>query len=207
MWQTAEIRWFHQGNIPADILEWFCQSAPQPDQYPSRTDYYFHLFSCNDTLGIKLREGRVEIKQRTHQHGVIHLHEQVVGAMEAWQKWSFSLSQADDILPVINASPLNWVEVDKARQQQQYQITGNNQIVALSVDTPVEQGCNLELTQIQVDGKAWWTVGFESFGDESALESNLLLTARHIFAKNRPPRLRMLESYSYPGWLEIIGVH
>jgi len=208
MLQTAEIRWFIAGTAPPDVLDWFHQNAPQPEPPASRTDYYFRLFSGTDTLGIKLREGRLEVKQRVYQYGVVHLHPYVVGAMEEWHKWGFSLAEAENFLPAIKMSPSSWIEVNKTRQQQMYQITGDDtQIVPVAADSPAEQGCSFELTHITVAGKAWWTLGFEAFGPELRVQENLMLAATHIFAQNTPPRLRMRESYSYPGWLQFAGVH
>ena len=68
MFATAEVRWFYEGAVSPEVLEWFEQGELTPEEQPYRVDYYLRL-SDRDSLGIKLREGRIEVKQRHRQHG------------------------------------------------------------------------------------------------------------------------------------------
>ena len=61
MYPTVEVRWFREGAIPGDVQRWFHASKQAPLDQPPRTDYYLRL-GCDQSLGIKLREGRIERK-------------------------------------------------------------------------------------------------------------------------------------------------
>lgn len=63
MYPTAEVRWFHRGKVPLDVMAWFLRLHGEPEEPGHRVDYYLRL-SDADALGIKLRDGRIEIKTR-----------------------------------------------------------------------------------------------------------------------------------------------
>jgi hypothetical protein len=65
----------------------------------------------------------------------------------------------------------------------------------------VDRGCNVEITELLVaDGKAWWTLGFEAFGDRTTIEGDLL-TVIGVMARRHPPPFDTTCSASYPAWL------
>ena len=114
MFPTLEVRWFYQGRIPEDIRKWFARSDPAPTCEPARTDYYLCLPKSND-LGIKLREGRIEIKQRVHQYGSVQFHRQATGLIEHWHKWSLPLAMTQTGLEEILVPESSWTGVRKER--------------------------------------------------------------------------------------------
>jgi hypothetical protein len=66
------------------------------------------------------------------------------------------------------------------------------------------QGCNVELTDVQMPGHAgaWWTLGFEAFGDLESVSANLTLTV----LPEKPALVRIAASgdfLSYPAWLQV----
>ncbi|MGD8968471.1 MAG: hypothetical protein PVI07_13255, partial [Anaerolineae bacterium] len=61
-------------------------------RHPAREDHYLRL-SDTYALGIKLRQGRIEAKQRVRRPGVVRFHERVTGIVEHWRKWSFQLAE------------------------------------------------------------------------------------------------------------------
>jgi hypothetical protein len=68
------------------------------------------------------------------------------------------------------------------------------------------QGCNVELTEIEVAGHAgwWWTLGYEAFGDLESVSTNLTL----VVLPEKPLLLRTMGSgafLSYPAWLRMRG--
>jgi hypothetical protein len=67
------------------------------------------------------------------------------------------------------------------------------------------QGCNVELTDVQMPGQtgAWWTLGFEAFGDLDSVSANLTLT----FLPEKPALARIVASgdfLSYPAWFQAL---
>jgi hypothetical protein len=194
-----EVRWFYRGAVPQQLLDWFQQGRPSPQKQPARVDDYLQLTDGSDGLGIKLREGRLELKQRYFQRQAVRLHDQVVGVVELWRKWGFEVTEADQ---PAGPDPA-WLGVKKERQLRKYQRTGAT-VTPVSVEAEVEQGCNLELVIISVDGQDWWSLCFEAFGPEASLQESLLLATRHAFASGSPPVLEAEASYSYPRWLQLV---
>ncbi len=204
MFPSIEVRWFHEGTIPPEVLEWFQQSEHKPEEQPSRVDYYLR-HTHQGSLGIKLREGRVEIKQRQRQYGVVRFHQRVAGMVENWRKWSFELSEAGRDLSSAAVPASSWIGVEKERTLRRYRLTGDNEIVAVSVGEGSGQTCSLELTSIHVEGAEWWSLGFEAFDDEVADEGSLLLVAKQVLTACQPPALRARDSHGYPKWLITIA--
>jgi len=201
MFPTVEVRWFYSGTILPQVLEWFRERQGQPEEPAYRVDYYLH-FPDGDSLGIKLREGKLEIKRRHRQYGVVEFHERAAGLVEYWRKWSFELMQASVRFGDGMAPDSSWIGVSKQRWLCRYRITVDGTIVPMGASGYPEQGCHLELTSIKAKGREGWTWGFEAFGEETALRENLVLVATQIFAALDPPIvLDVGHSYSYPAWL------
>jgi hypothetical protein len=169
-------------------------------RHPCREDHYLRL-GDTDALGIKLRQGRVEVKQRVREHGVFRFHERANGVVEHWRKWSFRLAAAHRALSSINASPASWIRVRKERLLRTYGLTSNGSVVPLPTPEAHHQACELELTRVEVADQDWWTLAFEAFGDESTLQEQLLLVAQHVFAAQEPPALNAQASRGYADWL------
>ena len=168
-------------------------------------DYYLRL-SDRDSLGIKLREGRIEVKQRHRQYGLFRFHDRVTGLVEHWRKWSFELSEGAGNLTSTIVPASCWIGVTKRRKLRRYRLTGNKEIVAVPIEEQSGLRCNLELTRIGVDETEWWSLGFEASGDEAdeaAMQGSLLLVVKHVLAADKPPAFDAKASYGYPKWLEI----
>jgi hypothetical protein len=200
MFPTVEVRWFYRGEVPPEVEAWFQQSAGRVERHPCREDHYLRLTDTH-ALGIKLREGRIEIKQRVGEHGVIRFHKRVTGVVENWRKWSFQLAEARRALTSIAVPTTSWIPVRKERMLRTYRLTVDKRVVPVSTSDVPRQGCEMELTEVHVVGQDWWTLAFEAFGDESVLQEQLLLVAQHVLAAHEPPSLNALESYGYADWL------
>ncbi len=146
MWPTVEVRWFYPGQVPGPALAWFRQVASDPEEQPGRVDYYL-LLESTEALGIKMREGRIEIKQRQQRLGLVRFQDGIAGQVEAWRKWSFGLAWAGAFAP-----PSSWIVVEKKRTLHRFQIGGEGQIVPLPAGSYEAVGCGLELTRIGVGG-------------------------------------------------------
>jgi hypothetical protein len=200
VYPTVEVRWFCRGMVPRSVLEWFLVGGSDPCAPASRTDYYLRL-SDGDALGIKLREGRIEIKQRQRGYGVRRLHQRVAGQVEGWGKWSFALAGADSgVVGGVGSDPA-WVGVKKERRLWVYQLTADQEVIAIPAGVNPAQGCGVELTQVTVGEQVWWSLGFEAFGAESTLQDGLLRIARYVLSASEPPALDARNSCSYPQWL------
>ncbi|MGH8579874.1 MAG: hypothetical protein ACREVK_07080 [Gammaproteobacteria bacterium] len=85
---SAEIRWFFPRALPDRLVQWFSQEA-HLEHEGVRHDRYLLFPSC-DTVGVKLREGLIEIKARVAPPVPFNLGPGLSGRTDQWVKWSFS---------------------------------------------------------------------------------------------------------------------
>lgn len=200
MFPTVEVRWFHEGDIPGAVLTWFAAGQGAPAQPLSRIDSYLRL-ADTEALGIKLREGCIEVKQRQRNYGAVRLSERASGWMEGWRKWSFALAglEREGAGPALTAS--HWVEVRKRRWLRRYRITDEGGLVAVSLETYPGLGCDWELTAVRAGDGAWWTLALEAFGQGPGRRDALLALAEEVLAVGQAPALQERNSFGYPAWL------
>lgn len=182
------------------MQSWFQAGEREPEAQPPRVDHYLRM-DDTDALGIKLRQGRIEIKQRQRQHGVVRFHERVAGQVEQWRKWSLPLAQADGLLPHALVPPSAWIGVQKERQLLKYAMFPGGRIIAVPVGGFAARGGHLELTRIGVGDHVWWSLGLETLCEEDDPCASLLAVAGHVFAREPVPLLLDDDSYGYPRWL------
>lgn len=199
MYPTVEVRWFYQGEVETAVFNWFTTIDDGLVKEPPRTDHYLNPLS-HDGMGIKLREGRIEVKQRVQTIQTIQVGEQISGLVEQWQKWSFLLSEQNEFTESIRAS--QWIAVTKSRQIQSFRSEwGENPQTQFS-GQPTEADCRIELTELLVQDAQWWTLGLESHGDdETAVSTKLLPAVDWIFLSRYMPQLDNQASFGYSQWL------
>ena len=195
--QTLETRWFFPGSIPPEVVAWFHSLGDVQAQLP-RTDLY--LLGTGESLGVKLREGRVEMKKRIEQHGEVEFTLGVSGRVESWVKWSMAVSGG--LLPDFGAAP-HWAAVEKSRQMLYYRLDEMGQVVLSNPGSLPQTGGGLELTALQVHGQVWWTVGVEVFGKTDNWVDVLLGILVQSF-ENVDILWGCKSSYGYADWLRRI---
>jgi hypothetical protein len=201
MFPSMEVRWFYQDTVPAEVAEWFHSGTGQAEEQSPRVDYYLDLQEM-DGLGIKLREGRLEVKRRQRRHGIQRFCEQATGAVEHWRKWSFELSMGEGELSDSLWPVSSWVAVQKERHLRKYRVGDDDCLVPVPAEAYPERGCSVELSTLCVEGQDWWSLCFEAFGYESSLRQTLLLVVEEVLACERMPfSLDAKASYGYPRWL------
>lgn len=201
MYLTAELRWFNRGTIPEEISHWFEQGCLGDLAPPEeREDLYLYSGGC-EYLGIKLRQGRLEIKWRQAELGVVHLGDSVEGKAEKWGKWLCQDPTAQSFQPADVIGEKAWVGVKKVRSQRQYQILANKSIIAVPLTKSIAQGCTFELTQLSIKGNTWWSLAFEAFGKDDCLIEQLQVAASWVFNTYSGSKLQVEDSYAYPSWL------
>lgn len=199
---TTELRWFYPGFLPTEVRNWF-QAAWDQVAVPTeiREDLYLRLPE-SEYLNLKLRHRDLELKIRLKQPRGLQIGDQWVGQVEVWQKWSLQDSSECLNLADVEAEA-TWLSVEKVRSQQQYQTFLNQPPQAIFHNQQPEQGCKVELTELKVQGAAWWSLAFEAFGDSSQQFNQLQGVAEQI---NNPlaPTLDLPHSYGYSKWLSNI---
>lgn len=183
MVSTLEVRWFRPGALPLYVRAWF-DGLGEAQALEQRTDTYL-VPSESDAVGVKRRQGRLEIKQRTDAPLATRWTDGVEGYVEAWRKWGFQLPNG--------AEPeTGWVVVHKARQILRTPSPGS------------EDGscCTLELGTVTLSGRTWWTLCLEAEGmSVPARREALRAAGTRWLAGGLPFPLTMADSAGYPGWL------
>ncbi len=187
MLTTAELRWFYLGQLPQEISQWFQQDFLDGQLEPPEEREDLYLYSPeNDYMGIKLRQGRLEIKWRKAELGVLRFGDRVEGKAEKWGKWLCEDPTSESFQPKDVVGKKSWMSVKKVRSQRQY------------------ENCGVELTQLSVRGNNWWSFALEATGGDVSLMNNLQTVASSVFKSYRNPKLQVQDSYSYPSWLCLV---
>lgn len=212
MQRSAEMRWFFAGEIPAAVREWFGGGGLAASEEP-RTDQY--LLFPSTTVGVKFRQGNLEIKPLVEEHGVRRWGG-VGGRMQTWVKWSCSAPEVAVLRRRIVASRSQSVAVKKRRVMRTFSCDrGLREVEARAWP---RDGCHVELTDLVVGRRRYWTFGLEAFGyaHPQRVTTFLLLTAKRVLDDPERPRtfrtpqsardsFRAARSLSYPEWLLMIG--
>ena len=195
---SAEARWFFRGMLPTKILDWF---RVRSDIVSSeRSDWYLVFPGC-ESLGVKQREGKFEIKAIRGASETVHYTRHISARSDAWAKWSYGEKGVDAWIAELQKDRGGWVEVTKKRWLRRFSLDGQ---ILQEVDTTVypDEGCHVELTAVRVGDSDWWTIGLEGFGEMHRVRRNLSLVAEYFFEENEPPwPLDTSCSCSYPVWL------
>src|SRR2546427_2690824 len=102
---TAEVRWFFEGQVPDEIEQWFCRSNLALKAAP-REDHYL-LFPAVLGLGLKMREGRLEVKSLIKTLGVRSFTADVAGNVQGRKKEAYGEPAATEFeRPRTNAPQL-----------------------------------------------------------------------------------------------------
>jgi hypothetical protein len=193
---TCEIRWLLEGPLPGKALRWF-ENDPQPIAPPPREDRYLVLPGVTD-MGIKRREGRIEIKGRIAVLGCHLIAPGIEGSAERWCKWTYDAASIAG----------GWFEgrdaivVGKSRMQKHYLLEpGGLAQPSAKRDLP-RRGFSLELTRIRLPSSSGehWSLGIEAAPDDPPLLPDLLEALRGVL-QSFPIPLPRKRSRSYPRWL------
>ncbi len=199
---SAEMRWFFPGELPAGFTAWY-EAGQAKTPYPARTDLYLALPGC-DSVGVKQREGRFEVKALCEGAEPARYGPLVAGRCDVWVKWSYDGPGIGEWMAALGREPAGWIAVQKERRLRKYSLeTGAPQEVGPALFP--HAGCNVELTRLLVNDARWWTFGFEAYGPLQAVLGYLRSGAEQFFAGEPPPApLDNAHSCSYPAWLSAL---
>lgn len=207
VFHTAEVRWFGKEDLPATVLSWFHQCPGKALRLEQRIDSY--LLTQVDNVGIKIRGDRLEIKFRTRSVGQRQFHRNLAGVIEHWTKVGFDNDMGSISARTLENPVTQWLDVRKARLVRHYILSQSGDIAPLNTNAKsyspmqleVQDGCSVEITEIQVPQGKWWSLGFEAFGSDQRREE-LLIGAINILGRTfSSPPLAFQDSFGYPSWL------
>jgi len=201
---STETRWFIAEVLPDGVLDWF-KSGALLDSEGVR-DHQYLLFPGCDSVGVKLRDGRFEIKAIRGSSQPLNSSPGIEGNKQHWVKWS----PASDALQALEA-PLRrsgqWIKVRKDRYLRHFSFERGALLEAIGKWAAFpEMGCNVEVARIEVDAEPqrWFTIGLEAFGPPAVTGPILDDALRLFFGTYGPPPSGALtngHSASYPAWL------
>jgi hypothetical protein len=208
MKQSVEVRWFRRGRCPSAVEDWFMQALSSPSAMPlaheERRDFYLYPADA-DTLGIKLRgpnNDKLEIKQRQQDFGLTTFHSGVVGRVERWIRWSFSLATDRSGDSATTRPEGAWIVVGKTRDTRTFRVLPSGAVQEAPASDELLDGCTVELTHLDLAGQAWWSVALEAFGPLEVARSHFDAIAKYIFVERQFPFAFAADSsLSYPAWI------
>jgi len=161
MHETKEIRWFFQ-NENEHIRDWFDKLDFEMKE--SRTDYYLDIEK--EDVGVKVRDGKVEIKHRIGTRAQGCLNTNIWGCYEDFVKWSFYVRDSDYMLSsILDGQQPRWVSIKKCRKVVLL-VERDGNIAVKPSGYATASCCQVEYTQLEIDGENWITFGLEWFGNE-----------------------------------------
>jgi hypothetical protein len=202
MFATTEIRWFLRGDIPAEVLQWFHGRDAKCLDQPARTDHYLAL--PGNALGIKLREGMLEHKQKGGGDEKPWESRACSGTVGHWQKWSFIVEDQQAFREMLETCPLCWKGVVKKRSLHLLKADASGELKFIDYEEAGNDACGWELAEVQVAGspQKWWTTGFEAFGEKGGQEKTLAVTLDDLITEGLGKYLHDKNSLSYPEWIK-----
>lgn len=177
---SLEARWFIPGPLAPEADAWFARLGPSLSP-ETRTDRYL-IPTESDDLGLKVREGTIQAKQRTATLGLRPLAPDATARIEAWRKWT--LGTAGD------TPEAGWLDVVKTRRQRYI--------------TADPSTCALELSEIRARDSRWWSVCLEASGETLEARLAVLRDAAGRWLGGAP-RLAPEASMGYPAWLRSVA--
>ena len=192
--RSLEVRWIFPCQLWAALTGWFGRF---PAEMTVVEDAYLldpHL----PGLSVKIRGRRaLEVKAYRGSPGLLEVAGRARGRLESWQKWSFPHGP----LSHGNNDPAGWMPVTKRRRISWF----SHGVRVPGLDE--EPGCAVELTEVDVRGQAWWTLGFEATGPGDLLRGEMAAAAALVFAQWPPGGIKpgTDSSKSYAEWLRGAG--
>ena len=164
MYKSKEIRWFFSDSLePVD--QWFAQRNLFLSSASPRTDFYLPIPGKND-ITYKLREGNIEAKFRNGEPISYNLTDTASGKLEEWIKWSFNVTDDDELATnIIKSKKFSWVEVVKTRIGVKLFIDNAGQLKVVDIKQRVPDGIQIEYTKIVINDRPSYSFCFEWFGD------------------------------------------
>jgi hypothetical protein len=210
---SLEVRWFFEGGVAenAKLREWFETTKRHPSvgrpewkgRLADQPDVYLVIPDYHD-MGIKWREGSLQIKGRTVAPETRRFCDRHQGNVEHWIKWSYpKLPEAfQAAFGETEGSDICKIAVHKVRALRKIQIDPVTRTPE-EVDPKSIVACGLgfELTELEVASKKYISMGFEAFPDHAALEPTFMSTVAEYMSELADESLEAAKSLSYPGWL------
>jgi hypothetical protein len=210
---TLETRWFFDrdsGSHPA-LRRWFETCAPFPrgddmgaPRWTGRAggvpDVYLLMPGCRD-MGIKWREGSLQIKGCVEDLGIRALGPRHRGRVQRWIKWTYEEVPAAyrSLFSPGARDGLRTAAVGKTRALRMISLDGEAPGEALP-GVVLRRGVGCEMTDLELNGKRYCSIAFEAFPDDAVTAAGFDSVVAGFLDELEHP-LDADASMSYPEWL------
>jgi hypothetical protein len=212
MISSQEVRWFFKGSIDqhSPLRHWVEYGATDPrwvGRLGGKPDVYM-IIPGSAEMGIKWREGQLQIKGLESSLGTQVFRRQREGKVERWAKWSFDGKAIEDAFTpwftTGKAAP-RIVEVFKTRCLRRVRMNPfTSALIEVAPDALIDRGGTLEVTDLRVEGNAFSSVAFEAFPNDSAMHGDFTGFVNTFLEKLQGVDLKASNSMSYPAWLQTL---
>ena len=210
---SIETRWFFEGapgRYP-DLRRWFETSTPFPraagvaapewrGRVGGEPDVYLLVPGCTD-MGIKWREGTLQIKGRVEDLGARRFDTRHEGRVQRWIKWTYpEVPVAFRALFADSARHgLASASVHKTRALRMISLDGAEP-QEVTTDIVLDRGVGFEMTELELDGERYCSVAFEAFPDDALTAAGFDAVAASCL-RGLADALDLDASMAYPDWL------
>ncbi len=173
------------------------------DRLNDEPDIYL-MVPGSDDMGIKWREGKLQIKGCVSSLGTQVFCGRHHGVVERWMRWSYANTPPayQRLFLTGKEAGLVTVSVRKTRALRKMRLdtlTGKPEEV--DVGTFVDRGLGFELTNLEVAGKAYCSLAFEAFPNDSAIDAAFTQAVEDLLNELTKIDFTAAHSWSYPAWL------
>lgn len=184
---SAEMRWF--GRDAEELRGIFDAIPGVSSGGETRTDTY--LLTGSADIGIKYRQGQVEVKWLHGDRQTHFIDGTYVGILEEWTK----ISVGQEVPGAFEEGET--LDVHKTRWLKKFAREGVWSVRPVPADQMVEAGCNVEFTDVRIQDDVYATFNFEAFGPAGQCRRNLKLTIGHVERALDVELLARLEAVGY----------
>lgn len=219
---SHEVRWFFEGKVDQyDVLKhWFMVTAPFPKsteigpplwkgRLDDQPDIYMLVPGVHD-MGIKWREGELQIKGRLSILGTQVFCGRHMGNIERWIKWSYpNLPTAyQRLFDKGEGAELVTIAVKKTRALRKLRLdTLTGRAEEVDIKTLIDRGIVIELTDLVLEGTGYCSLAFEAFPNDSAIDTAFTQAVEAFVDSLTEIDLLAAKSQSYPAFLATHSSH
>ena len=213
MVSSHEVRWFLEGSIEQhpELRRWVETGAADPKwtgRLGGKPDVYLVVPGAAD-MGIKWREGQLQIKGLESAMGTQKFAGQHEGQVERWIKWSYEGKSIEDAFSrwfTDESATTRTVEVFKTRCLRKVRISPFSQTpIEVDSQTQIDRGGALEVTDLRVGSNAYTSVAFEAFPNDPGMHADFTVFVNAFLGKLTGVELTASNSLSYPAWLKALA--
>jgi len=212
MISSHEVRWFLEGSIDQNpsLRHWVEEGAVDPKwsgRLGGKPDAYLLVPGATD-IGIKWREGQLQIKGLESSLGTQIFSANFKGKVERWIKWGYEGNAIENAFTPwfnpANTSP-QIIEVHKTRFLRKVRMSPFSQTpIEVDSKTLIDRGGALEVTDLRVGERAFTSVAFEVFPNDSGMHGDFTVFVNAFLEKLSGVELTGSNSMSYPEWLRTL---